>query len=73
MLFTLLQKLQAKLSHLHPSTMVSIDYHSSGIPLLSIMPSPDRNDIELSWLIVVCLGAGWGALRQLWVDGNCNG
>jgi hypothetical protein len=58
--FTLLLKLLAKLSHLHPSTMVSVDYHSSGIPSLSTMSSPDRNDIELSWMIVVCLGAGWG-------------
>ena len=65
--FTLLRKLLAKLS-----TMASTGYRS-GIPALPAMPSPDRNDSEWSWLIVVCLGAGWGAPKRPWDDGGRHG
>jgi hypothetical protein len=38
------------------------------------MPFPDRNDSKWSWLIVVCLGAGWGAPRRWpWDNGGCHG
>jgi hypothetical protein len=57
--FTLLRNLLAKPSRLHPSTMGPADYRS-GIPSLPTMPSPDKKNSEWSWLIVVCLGAGWG-------------
>jgi hypothetical protein len=48
-------------------TMASADYHS-GIPSLPTMPSPGENDNQWSWMIVVCLGAGWLAPRQPWDD-----
>jgi hypothetical protein len=51
----------------HPPTMMSTNYHSS-TPLLPTMPFPDRNNNELSWLIVLCLGTGWGAPRRPWED-----
>ncbi len=53
-------------------TMASADYHS-GIPSLSAMPSPGRNDNQWSWMIVVCLGASWVAPRRPWDDGGCHG
>ncbi len=49
--FTLLQKLLAKPSCLHSSTMAYADKRSN-TPMLPNMPSPDRNDSEWSWLIV---------------------
>jgi len=52
--------------------MASAGYRS-GIPALPAMPSPDRNDSEWSWLIVVCLGAGWGASKLPWDDGGRHG
>ncbi len=71
--FTLLCKLLAELSCLHPTpTMVSADYRCS-IPLLPTMPSPDRNNSVCSWLIVVCLGARWGAPRRPWDNSGCHG
>ncbi len=70
--FTLLRKLLAKSSCIPPPTMASAGYHS-GIPALPAMPSPDRNDSEWSWLIVVCLGGGWGAPKRPWDDGGRHG
>jgi hypothetical protein len=58
-IFSLLCKLLAKPSCKHPPTMVSADYRS-GTPSLPITPFPGRNDSEWSWLIDVCLDAGWG-------------
>jgi len=49
--------------------MASAGYRS-GIPALPAMPSPERNDSEWSWLIVVCLGAGGGAPKRPWDDGG---
>jgi hypothetical protein len=46
-------------------TMASADYHS-GIPSLPTMPSPGGNNNQWSWMIVVCLGAGWVAPRRPW-------
>jgi hypothetical protein len=70
--FTLLHKLLAEPSCLHPPHMASVVY-CSGIPSLPTMPSPDRNDSKCSWLIVVCLGAKWVAPRRPWDDGGCHG
>ena len=71
--FTLLSKLLAKPSCLHPSTMASADYHS-GIPChYQPRPPPDRNNSEWLWLIVVCLGAGWGAPGWPWDDDGHHG
>jgi hypothetical protein len=56
----LIRKLLAKLSCEHPPpTMASANYQS-GTPSLLTMPFHDRNNSKWSWLIVVCLGAGWG-------------
>ncbi len=51
--------------------MASADY-LSGTPLLPTMPFPGRNNSKWSWLIVVCLGAGWGA-RRPWDNGGRHG
>ena len=50
-----------------------VHQHHSVIPSLPTMPSPGGNDNQWSWMIVVCLGAGWVAPRQPWDDGGCHG
>jgi hypothetical protein len=49
--------------------MLTADYRS-GTPLLPTMLFPGKNNMKWSWLIVLCLGAGWGAPRQPWDDGG---
>ncbi len=70
-IFKLLHKLLAKQSCEHPPTAASTNYRSS-TPSLPTMPFPDKNDSKWSWLIVVCLGAMWGAPRRPWDDGRCH-